>query len=457
MIKNRLWMIFLAGVLGWVILPPAELNAGSGAETTRPKLSPRNGDLERVAKRLYRKAIKEFENQEYWKATRDLIIILDFYSTYSEIDGVVFYLGESLYEMDMFKSSTKMYKYLLKQYPSSKYLPKALFGLQRIYYNTNELDESLKYFRGISTRFRDSEVLDGAYYYGGMAYYHKDDFTNAIRAIGKVRSRSEFYDYSLYTVGLAFLKKKNIENAVKAMRKLISLPVIRSERLDLQRAAHLTLGYLYYELGYYRESIKHFASIPPDDEIYAEALLARSWSAIKLNDFQQAIISLNRLIKKSDDDKFGEEAHFLLGQCYLELGFYDFAIQQFDFIIDRYPATNNIERRIARVEEGMEQNKQMAENLRVQLLLLETKLLDMIPFPSKDVPKYIKHEHERVNRTRENLIKKILEERKLFDEFRWSVEKIREEIFIKRSRKHWRAYAEYGKARAYFLKTMPTR
>ncbi len=457
MIKNRLWLLVLAGMLGGTTVIPVQLAGSAGGEEARITRAPKNGDLERVAKRLYRKALKEFEDEEYWKATRDLIIILDFYSTFSEIDGVVFHLGESLYEMDMYKSSNKMFKYLLRQYPSSKYLPRALFGLQRIYYNTNELDESLKYYRGITTRFRDSEILDGAYYYGGMAYFHKDDYTNAIRAIGKVRSRSEYYDYSLYTVGLAFLKKKNIENSVKALRKLISLPVIRTERLDLQRAAHLTLGYLYYELGYYRESIKHFASIPPDDEIYAEALLARSWSAIKLNDFQQAIISLNKLIKKTDDDKFGEEAHFLLGQCYLELGFYDFAIQQFDFIIDRYPATNNIEQRIARVQEGMQQNKQMAENLRVKLLLLETKLLDMIPFPSRDVPKYIKHEHERVNRTRENLIKKILEERKLFDEFQWSIEKVREEIFIKQSRKHWRAYAEYGKARAYFLKTMPTR
>lgn len=236
------------------------------------------------------------------------------------------------------------------------------------------------------------------------------------------------------------------------------MPVIRPERLDVIIAAHLTLGYLYYELGFYREAIKHFAEIPADDPVFPEALLARSWAAIKLEDYQQAIVTLNELIKKSNEEKFTEEAHFLLGQCYLELGFYDFAITEFDYIIERYPASNNIEARIEQVEAGLLEQSKRAEKLGVDLLVLESKLLDILPlYSSGDVPKYIRDERKRLEETREALIKNILEERRIFEDFHLTIQKMKEEVELKRRRKHWRAYAEYGKARAYFLKTIQTR
>lgn len=217
----------------------------------------------------------------------------------------------------------------------------------------------------------------------------------------------------------------------------------------------MTLGYIYYELSFYQEAIKHFADIPSDDPVYPEALLARSWCAIKLEDYQEAIIALNQLIDRSRDDKYGEEAHFLLGQCYMELGFQDFAIREFDYIVSRYPATNNIETRIEQVQQGLIEQRQQTEKLQVQLLLLESKLLDMIPLADHQMPKYLKDEKQRLDETRDSLIKKILAEKKVFQDFQWGIEKLKEDIVLKQSRRHWRAYAEYGKARAYFLKTIP--
>lgn len=256
-----------------------------------------------------------------------------------------------------------------------------------------------------------------------------------------------------------FFKKKNIKQSVQVFTKLTTLPVLGDERQDVITAAHLTLGYIYYELGLFREAIQHFSSIPRDDAVYKEGLLARSWAAIKLNDYQQAILTLNELLKISDEDKYTEEAHFLLGQCYMELGFFDFAINEFDIIIDRFPGKNNIGDRILEVERGMLEQRRMAEKLRVDLLLLESRLLDLIPLErlgnSAAIPKYIEEEKRKIDETRDNLIQLILKERKKFDEFQWTIEALREEIARKSSRKHWRAYAEYGKARCYFLKSMP--
>ena len=220
--------------------------------------------------------------------------------------------------------------------------------------------------------------------------------------------------------------------------------------------AHLTLGFIYYELGYYREAISHLRNLGSSHPDYPQALLVRSWAAIKMNDDQSAIVTLNDLIKKFDDSEFGEEAHFLLGQSYLKLGFHDFAVQEYDYIIGKYPAANNIAERVAMVEAGLRDQESKLEKLKVRLLVLESKLIDSIRLDgSGQIPQYIQDHYGQLAKSKDELIQSILAERQTFEEMSQGLEVVRAEIARKESRRHWRAYAEYGKARALFLKGMP--
>jgi len=165
-------------------------------------------NMDKAAQRLYRNALKYYDEKANWKAARELIILLDYYPAFSQADGVLHHLGESMYQMAMYKSSAKMFRFLLTKYPQSKYVAQALYGLQRISYQTENYAECLKIFSGIVGKFSDDDIVDGARYYAGMSYYNQRDYDNAITALSKVRSRSEYFDHSLYTVGLAYLKKK---------------------------------------------------------------------------------------------------------------------------------------------------------------------------------------------------------------------------------------------------------
>ncbi len=165
-------------------------------------------NMDRAAARLYQNARKNFDEKAYWKAARELIILLDYYPAFSQVDGVLYHLGESMYQMTMYKSSAKMFRFLLTKYPQSEYAAEALYGLQQIAYQTENYDECLKLFSGIAAKFSGDDIIDGARYYAGMSYYSQRDYDNAIAALSKVRARSKYFDHSLYTVGLAYLKKK---------------------------------------------------------------------------------------------------------------------------------------------------------------------------------------------------------------------------------------------------------
>lgn len=165
-------------------------------------------ERERAASRLYDGALKYYKTEVYWKAARELITILDYYPAYSKIDGVLMHLGESLFNMQMYDSASRMFRYLATKYPNSAHLGEALHGLQRINYEAGDLEESQKIYHGIIARFGKSEIIDGAHYYGGMGYFQMQNYDSTTALMSRISSRSRYFDYGLYTTGLALLKKK---------------------------------------------------------------------------------------------------------------------------------------------------------------------------------------------------------------------------------------------------------
>jgi len=215
----------------------------------------------------------------------------------------------------------------------------------------------------------------------------------------------------------------------------------------------LTLGYIYYELNYYREAISHFRQLPADHKDYPQALLAASWAATKMKDYQAAINTLNTLIQEFEGTEYGEEAHFLLGQSYLELGFFDFATAEYDYILHHYPESNGVAGRLEEINKNLQAQEAAVEKMKINLLLLESKLLDMIPLHTEGkVPQYIEEERARLNAKRDQLFENIVAERDGFEQLAASIQTMRRLMERLDSRRNWRAYAEYGKTRAFFMK-----
>jgi tetratricopeptide (TPR) repeat protein len=174
-------------------------------------------DLNRAADHLYKQAMRYMKKEEYWKATRELIIILDFHPQYPKLDAVVFELGRALYEMDMLSASERMFIYAADKYRRSGYLGDVLLGLQKVYYQKGDYAKSLRFYAALLKGFRHrDDLISEAHYYGGQAYYYSRNYDIAVHAFQYVKPRSEFYPYALYSLGLTHLKKKRLMRPWKA-------------------------------------------------------------------------------------------------------------------------------------------------------------------------------------------------------------------------------------------------
>lgn len=416
-------------------------------------------EIERAANQVLRESIELFNERAYWKSARELIILMDYYPKFDRLDEVVYYLAQCLFEEDLPTSAIRMYKHLLKKYPQSTFALPSLLGLEKTYYLQNDYKMALSiYFTILKKSSHNSDILNAACYYAGLSHFHLKNFDMAINVLKKIDDDNDYYDGALYTTALSYLKKSNVATAVDYFRKIISLPIISGERRNVVDNARLTLGYIYYELKSYKAATQLLLDISEKHENYQDALLAVGWAFLKLEDHQNVIKYLKKLIKLYPESENAEEAYFLLGQSFIALGEYDSAIESYQTIVDSYRDKIQLPNIIKKVSTSLEQEEDRVEKLKVKVLVEESKLLDAISLNGygEQVPKHLIEEKKKLNNFRENLITQLLTERDNLLLMQDSIYKLRELADRRERRKDWKGYAEYGISRAMFLKNIKT-
>ncbi len=414
-------------------------------------------EMEVLANKIYDTGVRLFKREEYWNCAQEFIIIMDFFPQFSKMDKVVNYLGHCLFQEELTLASIRMFNYLLKNYRNSKHIPDALLGLERAFYQQNDYKQALRvYYAIIKKPARYKNILDEARYIAGKCHYHLKNYDISVSIFKKVDNHSKFYDSALYTMALSYLKKSNVAVAVDYFQKIISLPIINGERRDIVDNARLTLGLIYYELNSFQAAIYQLSKISPEHEHYQDALLGLGWAYLKLEDYNNVIKYLNNLTKEFPNTANAEESYFLLGQAYIYQGQYDESLKAYKTIVDLYPEKKNMPGLLLKVNNSLRQENNRVEELKVKILVEETKLLDAMPLvgPGKEIPRYLINKKKELKDFREKMIANLLNERDHLLFMKKNIDELTKLVERKELRKDWRSCAEYGISRALFLKEM---
>jgi tetratricopeptide (TPR) repeat protein len=415
-------------------------------------------DLEKASEKLYIEAQRLYNRGDYWEGARDLIILLDFNPEYSKIDQAIIILGDCLYEIGLKNGARKLYRHMVKRYIRSPYLPQALVGLQRIEYDDNNYKKCLEFFQVIKRGHPPDAIFNMALYYAGLCHYRMEQYDQAIAILAQIESRSAYYPHGLYMLGLSHLKLKQVRDALEAFHQIKKLSITNAATRDVVDETYLTTGYIYYELGYYRQALNDFRAVSSSHKNYSKALLAAGWASSKLGAYREAIPPLTELVSIAPQSELAEEGLFLLGRSYLKLDRYGEAERVYEQLIDIFPPRDRIPSLVDRVNMTLKREHANIENIKLKLLMLETKLLDSLPLQDDETwPLHLREERNRIRDIRTGLLRRIQEERKTFDRLTRQMDELEQRSEVREDRRNWRAYAEYGKARASFLRRMEER
>ena len=416
--------------------------------TVRAQINPfdidKNREQEKSAQSVFQRAMDYYREGDYWAASREMVIVLDHYPHFSHADEAYFILGNCLNEMGLLEGAEKMYKHLLKKHIYSEYAPYALLGLQRVNYQKGDLSASLTFYEAAIRGNPSPDIIDIANYYTGISYYKLGDYPNSVKVFMDVSSKSPYYDYVLYNLAKSLLRMQRINQAVDIFHTLLELPVINDDRRRILNEVHLTLGYLYYELGYFEQSIEQFGQVTPDSDIQPEALLASGWAAAKMQAWERAIDPLTELYAKYRNDDDTQEGLFLLGRCYLKLNRFDEAITIYDRLITLFQDSSDVITTVKQINADLKRERRQINERQTRLLALESTLVNDINLTGSG---------SRTNTMEQTrLMRDIQKEREELQTRLAQLDRLAEATATKEERRNWRAYAEYGKIRATFLK-----
>ncbi|NOZ57421.1 MAG: tetratricopeptide repeat protein, partial [Calditrichaeota bacterium] len=398
-------------------------------------------ELEVLSDGLLKDAVTQYSNGNYWRCARDLVVLVDFHPGYSKLDQAEVLLGNALYELGLFDASKGIFKHALKRFPDRPSAAAAIFGLERVAYKTGDYTAALARFEQIQRSGRASRrLLDGARYFAGLSLMELGDYDSAVKTLGGISRNSKYFGYALYAAGLCLLHKREVQKAVEVFERLSALPLVDELDRIVVGEGRLTLGYIYYELGYYKRAVDRFRSVFPDHVKRQDALLGMAWAAYKGGMYDVAVNACTDLVTQFPDTKSLEEALFVLGRSLLELGRYDDAIRVFDHLIDLAPATNAKVGRSAR--ERLAKLEAELEKLRLNLLVLESRILQILPTgTSSDTPSFLKKRLEEIQKQRGKLLDTVRQERDAVASLAEEIQVLRDEFERRENAPNWRAYA----------------
>ena len=171
--------------------------------------------------------------------------------------------------------------------------------------------------------------------------------------------------------------------------------------------------------------------------------------------WQDAIEPLTKLYTTYESNDLAQEGLFLLGRCYLKLGRYDEAIGVYDFLIDMFPDQQQVISSTEKININIQHERERLEKRQLELMATEQKLMDDLNLRVNDESLNINQDN--LTKTQSDLIKNLQNERKSLDLRLQQLDLLATGTATQEQRRNWKAYAEYGKSRASFLKRQQQR
>jgi TolA-binding protein len=209
------------------------------------------------------------ENQWLLAAVKQYIQVVDNpkFEKYKRMDQVLFYLAYLLNQVKKEEAARKYFKRLIKDYPSSIYLPDAYLSFGEYYFENKEFENALKFYDKV-LQYPDSRVYGFAKYKEGWVYYNLGDFKQAMQVfVDVVEYANKPVKDKVQAANRKALQKEARKDIVRTYARLPGTnpekawPFFQKYGGDYAPTMMELLGELYNGQGMFEESIKVYRQL----------------------------------------------------------------------------------------------------------------------------------------------------------------------------------------------------
>jgi TolA-binding protein len=228
-------------------------------------------------------------------------------------------------------------KKVVSDYPNSEESREALEILRTVYVDMNRVDEYLAYTGTLPFAAMSVPAQDSLSYFTAENLYRKGDCPGATKGFtGYISNFTQgaFLANAYYYRAECDLKSGQAEKAMEGFNYVLGQPATPFTENAMLRAASIE-----YEMGNYERALDHFTAleeISGDKNNISTAIAGQMRCNYFLDNYEQAITSAQRVLAEGKPDQVLEaEAHFITAKCALAAGKTDLAQKEFKSTIER--------------------------------------------------------------------------------------------------------------------------
>jgi len=266
----------------------------------------------------YRAAMRLYLNRQFLEAAYAFGKVQTKYPAFHLVDQAAFYKAKSFENLRMHKAAKSVYEDAIKRYPQSDQRAKYHFQLMNIDYKEGKYTEAMAKYQNIAQKFGESDVKADADYIAGQIKFEQGLYQESVDLLAAILPGNANYFYARYTMGIAYSRMGKFEEAENCFRDITEQPVSNQSERDLQDAARVKLGHIYFsgEKPDVAAAAQMYGQVETGSPVYDEAMLGIAWSFLKVNKPDEAMKPAQWIISNMPESFLVSEAYLVIGYCH---------------------------------------------------------------------------------------------------------------------------------------------
>ena len=266
----------------------------------------------------YRAAMRLYLNRQFLEAAYAFGKVQTKYPAFHLVDQAAFYKAKSFENLRMHKAAKAVYEDAIKRYPQSDQRAKYHFQLMNIDYKEGKYTEAMAKYQNIAQKFGESDVKADADYVAGQIKFEQGLYQEAVDLLAAILPGNANYFYARYTMGIAYSRMGKWDEAENCFRDITEQPVSNQSERDLQDAAKVKLGHIYFsgEKPDIAQAAQMYGQVKAGSPVYDEAMLGIAWSFLKVNKPDEAMKPAQWIISNLPESFLVSEAYLVIGYCH---------------------------------------------------------------------------------------------------------------------------------------------
>jgi tetratricopeptide (TPR) repeat protein len=224
-----------------------------------------------------------------------------------------YHLGRYYFEQDNFNKAISNYEWAGLANLSNEEIADAKFEMAYCYFNLKKFDKAKPLFNEIHQMPQSRYYIPANYYFGFISFYEQD-FNTALKCFRLVESIDEYKGIVPYYIAQIFYFQNQKDEALRYGESILSRGNIFYDK-ELKQL----LGQIYFEKKNFKKAQPYLEEyVQKSDKVSKEDLYELSYSYYENNQLEKAIDGLKQL--SNEKDSMGQNAMYLLGDCYLRKG-----------------------------------------------------------------------------------------------------------------------------------------